>query len=185
MIMEDKTWELLDSNLDGDFRVLPMAPNKSSEEDVSDVEVRLGIKFPEEYKVHLLGNGDVVLGNRGIYIEVKEAVWERPKAFDVGPFWSFLYGLHTYTASKESEDWMRLEVVGKEFFANTGIKAVPILKVIGDADLYCVNESSLISIYRHEENKIEPTDMTFWEVLEFELKELKERKNRKITLAQS
>jgi len=126
------------------------------------------------------GKFDKLLEGRGIYVEVLETIWERPKALDVGPFWSFLYGLHTYTASKESEDWMRLEVAGNEFFAKTGIKAIPILKVIGDADLYCVEESSKISIFRHEENKAEPANMTFWEVLEFELKELKERKERKI-----
>jgi hypothetical protein len=75
---------------------------------------------------------------------------------------------------------MRLELVENDFFTNTRIKAIPILKVIGDADLYCVDESSQISIYRHEENKTEPTNMTFWEVLEFELKELKKRKESKI-----
>ena len=177
---DDRTLELLNAYLDGDFRALPMAPNKSSEQDVSDVEKKLGIRFPDEYKIHLLGDGDELLGTRGIYVEVLESIRERPKILDVAPFWSFLYGLHTYTASKESEDWMRLEVAGNEFFANTGIKAIPILKVIGDADVYCVDESSKISIYRHEENNTEPVNKTFWDVLEFELKELKERKERKI-----
>jgi len=177
---DDRTWELLKAYLDGDFRILPMAPIKTSEQDINDVEEKLGIKFPEEYKIHMLGNGDELLGTRGIYVEVLESIWKRPKTLDVGPFWSFLYGLHTYTACKESEDWMRLEVVGNEFLVNTGIKATPILKVIGDADLYCVDGSSQIVIYRHEENKAEPVKMTFWEVLEFELKELKERKERKI-----
>lgn len=181
--MNDRTWELLNTYLDGDFRVLPMAPNKSSERDISDVEEKLGIKFPEDYKIHLLGDGDKLLGARGIYVEVLESIWTRPTALDVGPFWSFLYGLHTYTACKESEDWMKLEVAGLEFIANTGIKAIPILKVIGDADVYCVDESSQVSRYRHEENEIEPANMTFWGVLEFELKELKERKERKIKKA--
>ena len=178
--MKDKTWELLNLYLDRDFRLLPMAPNRSSEQDIRDVEDKLGIKFPDEYKVHLLGYGDNLLEARGIYIEVLEGIWERPKVFDVGPFWSFLYGLHTYTASKESDDWMRLEVAGNKFFAKTGIKATPILKVIGDADVYCVDERSQIVIYRHEENNVEFTNMIFWEVLEFELIKLKERKDRRI-----
>jgi hypothetical protein len=157
-----------------------MAPNKSSAQDVKDVETKLGLQFPEEYRIHLLGLDDEVLGDRGIYVEVIETIWERPKVLDVAPFWSFLYGLHTYTACKESEDWMRLDVVGKEFFENTGMKAVPILRIIGDADLYCVDENSQIVRYRHEENNLEPIDMKFWEVLEYELRELKERKERKI-----
>jgi hypothetical protein len=180
MITKDKTWELLNAYLDGDFRVLPMAPNKSSEQDISYIENKLEIKFPEEYKIHLLGANDEILGTRGIYVEALESVWQRPKALDVGPFWSFLYGLHTYTASKESEDWMRLEVVGNEFISDTGLKAVPILKIIGDADVYCIDDKSNICIYRHEENIIESVNWGFWEVLEYELKELKGRKERKI-----
>ena len=178
--MKDRTIELLKAYLDEDFLVFPMAPNKSSEQDIIDVQNKLGIKFPEEYKVHLLGNGDEVLGNRGIYVEVKEAVWERPKALEVGPFWSFLYGFHTYTASKQSDDWMRLEFAGKKFFENTKMKGVPILRVEGDADLYCIDENSQIVRYCHEENIFENVNLTFWQVLEYELQDLKERKEKKI-----
>ena len=180
--MKDRTIELLEAYLDEDLQVFPMAPNKSSARDIKDVEIKLGIQFPEEYKIHLLGSGDEVIGNRGIYVEVLETIWQRPNVLDVGPFWSFLYGLHTYTASKQSEEWMRLEVAGKEFFENTGIKAVPILKIVGDADLYCVDENSKIGMYRHEENNIETLNMNFWEVLDYELRELKDRKQRKIEL---
>jgi hypothetical protein len=95
MIMKDKTWELLNLYLDEDFRILPMAANKSSEQDICDVENKLGIKFPYEYKIHLLGNGDELPGARGIYVEVLESIWEKPKTLDVAPFWSFLYGFHT------------------------------------------------------------------------------------------
>ena len=178
--MKDRTWDLLEAYLDQDFLILPMAPNKSSEQDIQEIESLIGITFPEAYKLHLIGEKDELLEGRGICVEVKELIWQRPKILDVAPFWSFLYGFHTYTASKESEDWMRLEVVANDFLENTGIKAAPILKVIGDADLYCVDENGIIVIYRHEENSIESINMTFWEVLEFELKELKQRKERKI-----
>jgi hypothetical protein len=180
LTMEDRTIELLRKYLDGDFLILPMAPNKLSIQDIIDSETELGIKLPEEYRIHLLGNGDDILGSRGIYIEVVESIWERPKRLDVGPFWSFLYGFHTYTASKQSEDWMRIEIAGKEFFENTGLKVVPILRIIGDADLYCIDVNSQIVRYRHEENNIENVNMDFWQVLEYELQELLERKNRKI-----
>jgi len=133
--MEDKTLEILRKYLDKDFSVSPMAENKSSIKDIKEVEEKFKIKFPEEYVAHLLAENSDVLCERGIHIVVKEEIWARPKEFDVGPFWSFLYGIHTFTPRKESEDWMRLEIVGEEFINETGIKAVPILKVIGDANL--------------------------------------------------
>jgi hypothetical protein len=178
--MEDKTMNILEKYLDKDFRVSPMAPGKSTINDIAEIEKTLEIKFPEEYIAHLLGESAEVLGERGLYIEVKEEVWPRAKQYDVGPFWSFLYGIHTFTASKESADWMRLENVGRQFIEDTGIKAVPILKIIGDANLYCTNETGKIFQYDHEQNTIEEAEMNFWELFEKELKELKERKERKI-----
>ena len=177
--MEDKTIRLLENYLDGDYRVSPMAPNKVTIEDIRKAEKALEVKFPNEYIAHLLAEGADVLGERGIYIEVKEDVWPRAKLYDVGPFWAFLYGLHTFTASAESEDWMRLETVGKQFVETTGIKAVPILQVIGDANVYCVNERGVIFRYNHEENILEDVNLSFWELFELELKELKERKERR------
>jgi hypothetical protein len=74
---------------------------------------------------------------------------------------------------------MRLEIVGKQFIEETGIKAAPILKIIGDADLYCVTESGQIVQYKHEENDIEGIKINFWELFERELHELKKRKKMK------
>jgi hypothetical protein len=178
--MEDKTMKILGKYLDNDFRVSPMAPNQSAIEDVKLIENELQIKFPKEYIAHLLGEGAEVLGERGLYIEVKEEIWPRPKQYDVGPFWSFLYGIHTFTPSKESQDWMRLEFAGKQFIEETGIKAVPILKIIGDANVYCTNENGEIVQYNHEENIIERIGVDFWELFEKELSELKKRKEMKI-----
>jgi hypothetical protein len=178
--MKDKTLEILEKYLDKDFRVMPMAANQSTRDDIKSVEKSLQIKFPDEYIAHLLGEDTDVLKERGLYIEVKEEIWPRAKQYDVGPFWSFLYGIHTFTPSMESEDWMRLEYVGKQFFEETEIKAAPILKIIGDANLYCVNEAGKIVQYVHDENIVEETNMDFWELFEKELSELRERKNMKM-----
>jgi hypothetical protein len=178
--MEDKTMEILEKYLDKDFRVSPMAQNQSTMDDIKSVEKKLKISFPAEYIAHLLGEGTDVLKERGLYIEVKEEIWPRAKQYDTGPFWSFLYGIHTFTPSMESEDWMRLEFAGRQFYEENGIKAVPILKIIGDANLYCVNEIGNIVQYDHEQNIVEGIDMDFWELFEKELSELKERKEMKI-----
>lgn len=178
--MKDKTMDILEKYLDNDFRVSPMAENKSTINDIREIEKELKIKFPEEYTAHLLADGVEVLCERGIYIEVKETILPRPRLYDVGPFGTFLYGLHTFTPSNSSADWMRLEVSGKRFIAETGIKAVPILKIIGDADLYCVNENGKIAQYNHEGNILNEIKMDFWELFEKELKELKARKEEMI-----
>ena len=91
-----------------------------------------------------------------------------------------MYGIHTFTPSKESADWMRLEIVGKQFIEETGINAIPILKIIGDADFYWVNENGEILKYNHEVNNVEEVKSNFWELFEKELEELKKRKESKI-----
>lgn len=179
MRMEDKTILLMNQYLDRDYSVFPMAEDKIVLQDIRNIENSLAIKFPDEYVAHLLGEDCDAIPHRGIYIEVKEEIWRRPQAMAVGPFWTFLYGFHTYTASKLSADWMRLDFIGHQFMQETGLKAIPILKIINDADMYCVNEFNDIVKFNHEMNILEPTNMDFWQVWEFELKELKERKETK------
>jgi hypothetical protein len=178
--MEDKTLEILGKYLDKDFTVMPLARDKATITDIEYIENLFQIKFPDEYTAHLLAEDAEVLAERGLYIEAKEEIWPRPKQYGVGPSWSFLYGLHTFTPSKESEDWMRLEFAGKQFSEKTGIKAVPILNIIGDANVYCINEKGKIVRYDHEKNKLEEANMNFWELLEKEIGALKERKEMKI-----
>ena len=109
---------------------------------------------------------------------VKEEVWPRHKAGDVGQFWSFLYGVFVYTYSKEAPDWMQIENAAEEF-KSMGHQVLPILKVVGDADVYCLNSKGKIQRWSHEEDTFENFDGTFFDLLEFEFKELEERRERK------
>lgn len=170
---------LLERYLDSDNRVFPMATNQITLKQIRSVEKSLGIQLPSEYVAHLLAEDCNLLCERGLYIEVKEDIWERPKEGDVGSYWSFLYGIHTYTASDLSDDWMKLESVGQQFRQETGIKAVPVLKIINDPDVYCVDESRNIKQFNHETNELLPTNMDFWQIFELELKELSRRKDQK------
>jgi hypothetical protein len=43
--MEDKTLKILEKYLDGDFRVSPMAPNKSTMIDITELEKNIGNKI--------------------------------------------------------------------------------------------------------------------------------------------
>jgi hypothetical protein len=166
----DLTEEILGRHLDRDFRVFPMSDNNALADTLATLGNRFGVAFPTEFCGHVCGRFP------GIFIEVKEEAWPRPNLYDVGPFWSFLYGLHTFTPCSDGEDWMRLDAVTYNFQEATGHIAAPILKIIGDADVYCVTNEGGIARYNHETNELDPETVGFWALFEREVKELKERK---------
>jgi hypothetical protein len=171
--MEDKTLDLIkEFDEDKDFMIYPLTPEECAVtlNDVEEIEKTLGVKFPDEYKAHILGKVP------GMLVEVIEDIWPRQKGG--GAAWKFFYELHTFTASKDSEDWMRLEIEGKKFIEENGLKAVPILKITHDADVFCVNEDGKIVQFKHEEGVLSEIKMNFWELLDYELKELKKRKEK-------
>jgi hypothetical protein len=169
---KDLTEAILGRHLDGDFIVFPMAESRQSIAQVKAVGRRLGITYPPEFLAHVSGRFP------GIYVEAKEEIWPRPKLYDVGPFWSFLYALHTFTSAAESESWMRLDTAA-ESFRKTGLGAAPVLQIVGDADLYCVDPEGRLVQFKHETNELEPVELTFWQLFEREVSELRKRKNRK------
>ena len=109
--------------------------------------------------------------------ELKEG--PRPRPYDVGPFWTVLYAVHTYTSAADSEPWMRLDAA-EEFQERTALIAAPVLRVVGDADLYCVDAEGSIVQHRHEEGALEPVGLGYWGLLDRELGALRERKERRI-----
>jgi hypothetical protein len=169
----DQTEAILETHLDGDFTVFPMAKTLQSSADVKNIGRKLGISYPPEFCAHIGGRFP------GLYVEVKKEVWSRPKEYDVGPFWSFLYALHTYTSATDSVPWMRLDCAAETFRSRTGLLAAPVLRIVGDADLYCTNAQGQLVQFRHETNELEPVRLSFWQLLEREIRELRERKDRK------
>ena len=169
----DQTEAILGRHLDADFTAFPMAEAKQSPDRLEAIGRKHGIKYPDEFSAHVSGRFP------GIYVEVKEQVWPRPKVCDVGPFWSFLYALHTFTCAAESEPWMRLDDAATSFRSETGLSAAPVLKVVGDADVYCVNERGELVQFKLETNELEAVRLSFWELFEREVRELRERKDRK------
>ncbi len=89
-----------------------------------------------------------------------------------------MYGLFVHAYSEEAPDWMQISPAAEEF-AKMGHKVLPILKVIGDADVYCFNPEGKIQRWMHEGDLFEPFDGTFFDLLEYEFKELDERRKRK------
>jgi hypothetical protein len=170
---QDQTEAILARHLDRDFIVFPMAESKQSMTEVEAIGGKFGITYPPEVAAHICGRFP------GIYVEVKEEVWPRPKLYDVGPFWTFLYALHTFTSAPESEPWMRLDSAAESFRTQSGLLGAPVLQIVGDADLYCVNAQGEIVQFRHETNELEPVHLTFWQLFEREIRELRARKDRK------
>lgn len=169
----DQTVEVLNRHLTGDFTVYPMAALPSSVDRVQEVASKLGVSLPPDLVAHLSGQFP------GIYVAVKEEVWPRPKAWDVGPSWSFLYAIHTYTVAPDSEDWMRLDFAGRKFREETGLDAVPVLRVVGDANLYCVTPGGEFVLFDHALGRLEPVAGTFFQIFEREVAALAERALRK------
>jgi hypothetical protein len=168
----DRTEAILEPYFDSDFIVFPLAETAVTEAQFQVLEKTFGVKYPPEYVAHVLGRFPAM------YLEVKEEVWPRPKTGDVGPFWSFLYALHTYTSAPESEPWMKLAVAAEEFRAQ-GLAAAPILRIVGDRDVYCTTADGSIVQFQHETGELERFDGDFWRLLEREIRDLHERKVRK------
>ena len=173
MFWRDKTKKLLDKYLDEDFSCFACGNEAPSKQELADLAMRLEVQFPDEFIQHATSKWG------GIYIEVKEAVWPRPKPYDVGSFWSFLYAIYVYGIGSEAPDWMNLELAANEFRMNTGHKEVPFLKIVGNANIYCFDTDSNIVRWDHETNEFEKIGNSFFAVLEDEIQNLRERKNKK------
>jgi len=174
----DQTQRILEAYLDGDFRVYPLAADGMA---LTAAHVRaigkvFGVTYPDDYVAHVCGHFP------GVYVEVIEAVWPRPKPYDAGPFWSFLYALQSYTPVSDSEPWMRLDIAAGTFQKQTGLHAAPILRIVGDPDVYCTTEGGALVRFRHETNTLEALEgasLDFWQLFEYEVSELYARKVRK------
>ncbi|MFM5523781.1 hypothetical protein [Aeromonas jandaei] len=68
--------------------------------------------------------------------------------------------------------------IAAEQFKELGHKAIPVFKVWADADVYCYNEEGKLVQYLHDDNTFESVDKTWFELIEYELNELAERKDR-------
>jgi hypothetical protein len=167
----DHTEEILLRHLDRDFITYPLGEGAVTRQMVAKIGSSRGVRYPPEFVSHVCGRFP------GALVEAKEHVWPRPRAMQVGPFWTFLYAVHSFTPLSTSEEWMRLDDVAEAFQAQSGLRAAPILKLEGDPNVYCVDELGAIFQYEYELNSLEPVGLGFWELFEREIAELVARKN--------
>jgi hypothetical protein len=74
---------------------------------------------------------------------------------------------------------MRLDDAAASFQKGTGLIAAPVLKVVGDANVYCVDAAGRLAQFEHETNELNPVDLDFWQLFEREIAELQSRKEQK------
>lgn len=157
------------------YRVMACQGNEPSEDDVAAFEATVGFCLPEEFRAFTMSP----LG--GLYLEVLEALWRRPKEFDVGPFWSFLYGIKVFGIAEGIPELLDIRVQHQEM-KEAGVDGlVPFLQLIGDADCFCFNAMGDIVQWSHEDPAEHPIiDRTFSELLMDEIQNLEIRKECKI-----
>src|SRR5690349_618324 len=116
---------MLDRYIDRDFAVFACGQDAPAADEVRAFEDIAGFSLPQDFVDFSMSP----LG--GVYIEVKEEIWPRGTVYDVGPFWSFLYGMHTMGFAKDIPEWMDIRIQTQRFRVDTGHHVVPFLKVIG------------------------------------------------------
>jgi hypothetical protein len=106
------------------FNVVACQGNEPSETDVAAFEADVGFRLPDEFREFTMSP----LG--GLYMEVREELWPRPKLHAVGPFWSFLFGLKVFGIAEDIPDWLDIRAQYKEFKANGFADLVPFLQLV-------------------------------------------------------
>lgn len=171
---KDQTEDIINLIWDRNVYYLVAAGKSApSKRELQELAAHYGVQLPAEYLAHASG----FYG--GLYLEVREEFWPRHQEGDVGPFWSFLYGLFVHAYSEKAPQWMQFRTAADEF-RSLGHKVLPFLKVIGDADVYCFDAKGRIQRWSHEEDTFAPYDGTFFDVLRSEFLELEARRKQKM-----
>jgi len=157
------------------FIVVACSGNEPSEPDILAFESEIGFRLPEDFRQFTLSP----LG--GLYMEVRENLWPRPKMYDVGPFWSFLYGLKVFGIASTIPEWLDIRNAYQKLRSEGFPDLVPFLQRVGDANRYCFQRGGGIVEWDHEEpDKREVLNTDFASLFMREIRELEERKDQKV-----
>jgi hypothetical protein len=156
------------------FEVVACQGNEPTESDVAEFEAVVGFRLPDEFREFTMSP----LG--GLYMAVREELWPRPRAFQVGPAWSFAYGLKVFGIAADIPEWLDIREQYREMSAEGYADLVPFLQLKCNADRYCFNRAGRIIKWDHEEpDEREELAFSFSDVLLTEIRELEIRRDRK------
>ncbi|WP_139977835.1 SMI1/KNR4 family protein [Nocardioides litoris] len=149
-----------------------------TEADVGAFERHVGFAFTPDVRELLLHS----LG--GLFVEASEAVWPRAVELEVGPSWTFLRGVQVFSLSPEAPDFLDMRRA-LDALRREGVEGlVPVLRVLGDADRWCVDAHGRVVLWRHDEPDAppEPAGVGLTDLLVRELAELDARVERRLAL---
>ena len=157
------------------FEVVACRGNEPTEADIAAFEAVVGFRLPDEFREFTMSP----LG--GLYMAVREELWPRPEPYQVGPAWSFAYGLMVFGIAANIPDWLDIREQYREFRDEGFPELVPFLQVACEADRYCFDRAGQIILWDHEQPELrEPIGASFSELLLEEIHELEDRKDRKV-----
>jgi hypothetical protein len=147
------------------------------EEHVAAFERTAGFRLPDEFRAFTKSP----LG--GLYIEVKEELWPRATENDVGQFWSFLYGVKVFGIALDIPPWLDIRQRHAALRADGVTDLVPFLQRVADPAAYCFDPLGRIIDWSPQIPAEHPiVETTFSQLLLKELRELEDRKARKLEL---
>jgi hypothetical protein len=156
------------------FQVVACNDKAPGEADVAAFEAEVGFDMPPELREFTLSPFG------GLYLAVREELWPRPKLYDIGPFWSFQYGLCIFGIAEDIPDWLDIREQYRRHKAEGHPDLVPFFKLVGSGDKYCFDSSGRVIRWAHEvPQSREEEKVTFSELLMREVRDLEARKERK------
>lgn len=157
------------------FAVFACQGREPSEADIEGFERDIaGFRLPEEFRELTMSP----LG--GLYLDVHEEIWPRPVAYEVGPFWSFLYGMQVYGIAEGMPDWLDIRVETQRFRDDGIADLVPFIRIVGDANRWCFDADGRIVLWSHDDPDARPVeDVTFADLVLREIHELEARVDQK------
>jgi hypothetical protein len=117
---------------------------------------------------------------------VKESLWPRQTENDAAPFWSFLYGFKVFGIAIDIPPWLDIRERHAALRADSVTNLVPFLQRVADPGAYCFDHMGRIIDWTPElpdERAI--MDISFYDLLMKELRELEARKAKKLELLRS
>lgn len=110
------------------YQVVACQGHEPSEADVAAFEGAVGFRLPKEFREFTMS------GLGGLHMEVREELWPRPKVYDVGPFWSFLYGISVFGISATIPEWLDIREQYARSVKEGATDLVPFLQLVNDPE---------------------------------------------------
>jgi len=157
------------------YAVFSCRGNEPAEADLAAFEEFAGFRLPDEFREFTKSS----LG--GLYMEVKEELWPRPKEYASGPFWSFCYGLQVFGIAVDIPEFLDLRVQTKRFRDECCMDLVPFFQWISDPMIHCFDRQGRILAWRPDEPVArDEEDGTFSDFLMRKIRELEVCKDAKL-----